>query len=236
LRRSRYRGAVSDADPNPGPGEATASAYPGPRPAPYGSGPYATPPQLPAAPERPLVEMADVWTALLGIVGVLLVGVVATFVWIWVSPRVLAVKDAKGGVALSQPYPKGFVGADVTFLLVTLVAGVLCAVIAALVARHRGLAVSVAMAAGGILASLMVAWLGRWLTGGPLSRWVDDAAVGSHHLFIQLQSRPFVVAWPVVALLITFAVALATGGRARADARRQAGMNGPAKPVKPPAA
>lgn len=181
------------------------------RPAPYGQSPYASP-AYPAPPlQQPAVELADVWTAILGTIGVLLVGVLATFVWVWVAPRVVAVKDAKGGVSLSGGDPKGFAGADVTFLFVTLGAGVLCAAIAALVARHRGLAVSVAMAVGGVLSSLMVAWLGRWLTGGPLHRWAAHASVGTHHLFIQLQTRPFIVAWPVIALVITFAVALATG-------------------------
>jgi hypothetical protein len=154
-----------------------------------------------------------VWTVLLGTISVLLVGIAATFVWVWVSPRLIAAKDAKGGVSLAAPESKAFAGADVKFLFVTVAAGILCGVVAALVARHRGLAVSVAMASGGILASLMVAWGGRWLTGGPLGRWADHASVGSHHLFIQLQTRPFIMAWPVVALLITFLVALATPDR-----------------------
>lgn len=157
--------------------------------------------------------MADVWTALLGTVFVLIVGVLATFLWVWLAPHAVAVKDAKGGVSLSAPETKSFAGADVVFLFVTVGAGALCAVVAAIVARHRGLAVSVAMGGGGLLASLMVAWLGRWFTGGPIHQWADHVSVGSHQLYLQLQTRPFVVAWPVVALLITFVVALATQDR-----------------------
>lgn len=160
-----------------------------------------------------MFERADLWTTLLGTVAVLIVGVIATFIWVWIAPRAIAAKDAKGGVSLSVPETRAFVGADVTYFFVTLGAGVLCALVAATVARHRGLAVSIAMAGGGILSSLMVAWLGRWLTGGPLHRWADHASVGSHHLYLQLQTRPFIVAWPVVALLITFVVALATQDR-----------------------
>ena len=59
----------------------------------------------------------------------------------------------------------------------------------------------------------MVAWLGRWVTGGPIHRWAANVPVGSHELYLQLQTRPFVVAWPVVALVITFVVALATQDR-----------------------
>jgi hypothetical protein len=233
-----YGDEVSDAGPTPQwrspwdpaqhPGEQASpwtpntDAYSGPRPAPYGSDPYAAPAYQPAPVERPVVELADVWTAILGTVGVLLVGVLATFVWVWVAPRVIAVKDAKGGVSLASGESKAFAGADVTYLFVTLGAGILCAVVAALVARHRGLAVSVAMGGGGIVASLMVAWLGRWLTGGPLHRWADHASVGSHQLFIQLQTRPFIVAWPMIALAITFAVALANAERRSAASPHQA--------------
>jgi hypothetical protein len=210
---------VSDVDPHqPNPG--LTGAYPGPRPAPYGVNPYATPTGAAvggaeAERERPLIEMADVWTALLGTIAVLVVGVVATFVWVWVAPRATAIKDAKGGVSLTQPETKAFAGADATYFFVTLGAGLLCGLIAALVARHRGLAVTVALGGGGILSSLMVAWLGRWLTGGALTRWAGDASTGSHDFFIQLQTRPFVVAWPIAALVVTFFVALATSNRAR---------------------
>lgn len=222
-----YGVRVSDSDPTPqsrrrweSPDPASPQlqgAYPGPRPVPYGSDPYAPAHGLGPVVQRPVIELADVWTALLGTVAVLIVGVIATFVWIWVAPHATAIKDAQGGVSLAAPESKAFAGADVMFLFVTAGAGAVCALVAALVARHRGLAVSVAMAAGGILSSFMVAWLGRWITGGPIHRWADHVSVGSHQLFIQLQTRPFVVAWPVVALVITFVVALATQDRPADD-------------------
>jgi hypothetical protein len=164
-----------------------------------------------------LFERADLWTTLLGTIAVLIVGLIATLIWIWIAPRAIAVKDAKGGVSLSVPETKAFVSADVSYFFITLGAGVLCALIAAIVARHRGLAVAIAMAGGGILSALMVAWLGRLLTGGPLTRWADHASVGSHHLYLQLQTRPFIVAWPVAALVITFVVALVTQDRPAVD-------------------
>lgn len=185
------------------------------RPAPYGPDPYATPVEFPAPPKQPIFDRADLWTVILGTIGVLLVGVVATFVWVWIAPRATVVRDASGGVSLANAETKAFAGADVTFLFVTLVAGAVCAGIAAVVARHRGLAVTIAMAGGGLLSSLMVAWCGRWLTGGPFAHWVAHTSTGTHHLFIQLQTRPFIVAWPFVALVITFIVALATQDRGR---------------------
>lgn len=220
LSGSHYGVRVSDSDPTPqsrqrwespdsGPPQ-WQSAYPGPRPVPYGSDPYAPAHGFGPVAQRPIVELADVWTALLGTVAVLIVGVIATFVWIWLAPHATAIKDAQGGVSLAVPETKAFAGADVMYVFVTGGAGAVCALVAALVARHRGLAVSVAMAGGGILSALMVAWLGRWITGGPIHRWADHLPAGSHQLFIQLQTRPFIVAWPVVALIVTFVVALAT--------------------------
>jgi len=204
---------VSDAGPRE-PNGAWSGGYPSPRPAPYGVSPYATPGRGDEEPDRPLVEMADVWTALLGTVGVLIVGVIATFIWVWVAPRAVAVKDAKGGVSLLVPETKAFAGADSTYFLVTVGAGLLCGAVAAIVARHRGLAVTVALGGGGLLSALMVAWLGRWLTGGPLLRWASHASTGNHDLYIQLQTRPFIMAWPIAALVVTFFVALATANRA----------------------
>jgi hypothetical protein len=208
---------VSDADPTssrPEDSEPSTDAYPDPRPAPYGSSPYAIGPvpwnPLPEPVPRPLVEMADVWTTLLGTVGVLVVGVLASVVWVWLAPRVMAVRDAKGGVSLVDGSTKAFAGADVWFLFVTAAAGVLCGLIAAVVARHRGLAVSVAMAVGGIAAALLTAFLGRMFTGGPLLYWASHVATGNHRLFIQLSTRQYLVAWPMAALAVTFVVALLT--------------------------
>jgi hypothetical protein len=200
-------------------------AYPGPRPVPYGSSPYAQPPAQPvdAVPDEPLFGRADLWTVILGTVGVLLVGVVATFVWVWLAPRAMATRDASGSVSLLEPETKAFAGADVTFLVVTVVAGLVCGVLAAIVARHRGLAVTVAMGGGGVLAALMVAWCGRFLTGGPLGSWARHGPTGSHELFIQLQARPFIMAWPIAALAVTFVVALASRDRAAGSAEPRHG-------------
>lgn len=197
-------------------------AYPGPRPALYGSSPYAEPAREADEPEpsEPLFDRADLWTVILGTIGVLLVGVVATFVWVWLAPRATAVRAAGGDVTLAHPETKAFAGADVTFLFVTVAAGLLCGVLAAIVARHRGLAVTVALGGGGLLASLMVAWGGRFITGGPLGTWARHTSTGSHALFIQLQARPFIMAWPIAALIVTFLVALAAHDRVRRSSNR----------------
>jgi hypothetical protein len=190
-------------------------AYSEPRPMPYGSSPYAVTAN-PAtvvdaeAPRRPLIELPDVWTALLGTIGVSLLGLAAGFLWVWLAPRAMGVADGEGKSGLLNPETKAFAGADVTFLLIGIGAGLICAVAAALVARHRGVGVSVAMAVGGTLGSLLAAWLGQTLSGGPEHRWAAHMTAGTHHYFIELGTRQFLMAWPVVALAVTFLVALLT--------------------------
>jgi hypothetical protein len=212
-----YGDEMSDADvtvPTPPEEPHSTVAYPEPRPAPYGSSPYATEaPQLSASTiggQRPIVELADIWTALLGTVAVVFVGLLATIVWVVTAPRAMAVKNAQGGVSLVSPLTKAFAGADVYYLLITIVAGVLCGLAGAAVARRRGLAVSVAVAGGGILAALLVAWVGRWFTGGPLLHWAHRVPPGTHRLYIELQTRQFIVGWPIAALAVTFIVGLLT--------------------------
>ena len=190
------------------------SAYPQPRPMPYGSSPYAVTVQVPAADsaarERALVEPPDVWTALLGSIGVASLGVLAGFVWLWLAPRALTTSDGNGHSSLLNPSTKAFAGADVTFLFIGIGAGLICGVGAAILARHRGLAVSVAMGVGGTLASLIAAWIGRALSGGPNNYWLHHATAGNHRFFLELATRPYLMAWPVTALIVTFIVAMAT--------------------------
>jgi hypothetical protein len=185
---------------------------------PYGSSPYAVtvnsttfPPATVTHP--PLFELADLWTAILGTVFVIPLGVVAGFVWLWLAPRAMVSADGKGGAGLLDPETKAFAGADVTFLFITVVAGLLCGIVAALLARHRGVAVSVALAAGGTIAALLAAWIGRTLTGGPAAHWAHHVSAGNHRFFIELTTRQYLVAWPLAAVLVTFVVALATPDR-----------------------
>jgi hypothetical protein len=210
-----YGEAVSD-QPSEQPAQPT-SAYPEPRPMPYGSSPYAVTVPTPApdaeAPQRAVVEPADLWTALLGTVGVTLLGVLAGFIWLWLAPRAMTTSDGKGHSSLVNPSTKAFAGADVTFLFIGVGAGLICGIVAAILARHRGLAVSVAMGVGGTLASLIAAWIGRALSGGPNNYWLNHATAGDHRFFVELATRPYLMAWPVTALVVTFVVAMVTPDR-----------------------
>jgi hypothetical protein len=185
-----------------------AAAYAGSRPAPYGSAPYAD--AAPPAPPRTrrLFEMADLWTAVLGTIAVVAVGAIAGLIWFAIAPRAAAVRN-NASYGTIDPYTKAFVRDDVTFLAVTLVAGVLCAIVAALIARHRGVAVAVSMAVGGFGASYLAGWLGRYLTGGPALHWADHTSVGDHRYFIEVTDRQFLLGWPLAALVVTFLIALA---------------------------
>jgi hypothetical protein len=189
-------------------------AYSQPRPMPYGSSPYAltvTPGADAQVRSRSLIGLADVWTAVLGTVAVILVGVVAGFLWVWIAPRPHGVVAAGSGKSIQfDSANKVFAAADVTFLFIGVGAGLLCGIVASILARRRGVAVSVAMAVGGTLASLLAAFIGRALSGGPQDYWLARASVGPHRYFIELTTRRFLVGWPIAALLVVFVVGLFT--------------------------
>ncbi|MBX6370977.1 MAG: hypothetical protein IRZ02_01800 [Acidothermus sp.] len=182
--------------------------YPGPRPAPYRS----DVPQA-AEPARPLLEPADYWTALLGTLALLPLGVFAALIWVALAPRATASVTASHQVSIVGSEPRAFVAADMTFLFIAVVAGVLCGGIAMLLGRHRGTAVAVAMAAGGVGASYLMSWLGMWISGGPAHRWAAEATAGTHHYFLQLQAQPFLMAWPLIAVLVVLVVSVVTEKR-----------------------
>jgi hypothetical protein len=204
------RPALSAVPPLPVTNGATpaAAAYAGTRPTPYGSAPYVDVAEAPPGPPRRLFEMADLWTALLGTVAVIAVGVVAGLIWYAIAPRAAAVRN-NTSYGTIDPYTKAFVRDDVLFLVITLLAGVLCAAVAALIARHRGVAVAVSMAVGGFAAAYLAAWIGRYLTGGPGTTWADHTSVGNHRYFISLTDRQFLIGWPLAALVVTLLLALA---------------------------
>ena len=184
---------------------------------PYGSSPYAltvAPGSDARARGRSPIGLADVWTALLGTLAVIPVGVVAAFLWLWIAARPHGVVSASGGKSVQfDSANKVFASADVTFLFIGVGAGLLCGIVASILARHRGVAVSIAMALGGTLASLLAAFIGRALSGGPQDHWLARASVGPHRYFIELTTRRFLVGWPIAALLVVFVVGLFTPDR-----------------------
>jgi hypothetical protein len=200
------RRALSAVPPLPGVSPA-AAAYAGTRPTPYGSAPYAGAVDAVPPPARRIFEMADLWTAVLGTVAVVVVGVVAGLIWYAVAPRAAAVRNTTT-FGTVDPYTKAFVRDDIVFLVITVIAGLLCGVVAMLIARHRGVAVAIAMALGGFIAAYLAAWLGRYITGGPALHWADHTSVGKHPYFIALTDRQFLLGWPLAALLVTFVTAL----------------------------
>ena len=192
-------------------------AYSQPRPIPYGSSPYAVtvaPSADARVPSRSVIGLADIWTAVLGTIAVIPVGVIAGFLWLWIAPRPHGVVSAGNGKSVQfDSANKVFASADVTFLFIGVGAGLLCGIVASILARRRGVAVSVAMAVGGTLASLLAAFIGRALSGGPQDYWLARASVGPHHYFIELTTRRFLVGWPLAALLVVFVVGLFTPDR-----------------------
>ena len=141
------------------------------------------------------------------------VGVIAGFLWLWTAARphgVVSVSANGGKIVVFDSANKVFASADVTFLFIGVGAGLVCGIVASILARHRGVAVSIAMAGGGTLASLLAAFIGRALSGGPQNHWLARASVGPHHYFIELTTRQFLVGWPIAALVVVIVVGLFT--------------------------
>jgi len=132
----------------------------------------------------------------------LLLGAPAGLLWSAVSPRLTVVLAAG-----KEPSPQGlegkaFIGADGSFVVVCLLAGVLCGVLAWFAARRSGPWTVVALVVGGLLAAKVAAVVGvRPGKSAVMAALHDPKATGTVELFLRLRTPWSVVAWPVGALM-----------------------------------
>jgi hypothetical protein len=162
-------------------------------PAGYGSGPEEDGPGI-----RTELREAAVVTLAMTVAGLLL-GVL----WWWLAPHVPLVSDSST-VYLKDTEGEQAIGVDGTFTLLALAFGLAAAVLVFLWRRRGGIALIVALTAGGILGSL-VAWrLGIWL--GPTQDVVAHAKeAGKGVTFdapLELGAKGAMLAWSVSALLV----------------------------------
>ena len=156
----------------------------------------------------------DVPRALVVVAVTVLLGSPAGLLWAVVAPR-LRVTVGAGG-ELSTPdleASKAFIGADGSYLLVMLGAGILCGVLAWLFARQAGPWTVLALAVGGYLAALVAARVGlqpgshtalEALRPGSSYRGSFDLFLGArnpHGTGLHLRAPLAAVGWPVGALL-----------------------------------
>jgi hypothetical protein len=124
--------------------------------------PFAPPPPLPRA-ERAATPgrwRSDVPRAIAVLVGSVLLGAPAGLLWAQVAPRLRVTVTDKGLDYPDLEGTKAFIGADGSYVLVMLGAGLLCGLVGWLVARKAGPWTVAALAVGGFLAALVGARVG----------------------------------------------------------------------------
>ncbi|MFI5682622.1 AAA family ATPase [Streptomyces sp. NPDC051636] len=151
-------------------------------------------------------------------VAVALGGVLLGLLWWWLAPHVPLVADQVGKswvVYLKESEGEQAIGVDGTFTLLALAFGVLSAVVVFLVRRRGGVPLVVALAVGGVLASVLAWRLGVWL--GPEKDVIAHAkSVGKGVTFsapLKLGAKGALLAWSVGALVVHMGLTALFGPR-----------------------
>ncbi|HEU0132402.1 MAG TPA: hypothetical protein VFQ85_15570 [Mycobacteriales bacterium] len=157
--------------------------------------------------ERLRAWRAPVTTGAMTAAVVVLLGAPVAFLWRWLAPTAVILHTASGPQP-AAPESNQVFATDGWFALVTLGVGVVVGVGAFLALRRRGPAVPVGLAAGGLLAALVTAAVGRRLVVDRLL--YDYCRRPDLHCFVydgtlRLHALAAVVVWPVAALM-TFAL------------------------------
>ncbi|MEU5250227.1 AAA family ATPase [Streptomyces longwoodensis] len=185
-----------------------------PPPGPYGYGaqvPHDGGPQEPGL----LTELRDaaVVTVLVTVLGVLL-----GLLWVWLAPRVPLVGDVVDGgwvVYLKDTEGEQAVGADGTFTLLGLGFGAVTAAAVFLWRRRGGVPLVVALALGGLFASLIAWRIGLWL--GPTDDVLTHAkSVGKGVTFsapLKLGAHGALLAWSMAAMVVHLGLTALFGPR-----------------------
>lgn len=158
-----------------------------------------------AAPyERPLRLLEDLTTAVVTAVFVALSGAIAGLIWAAIAPK-LAVGRAIAGAEVAF---KAQVGADVSFLAVTVVAGVLCAAVATIGFRASGPGLVTGLAAGGLTAAFIADRVGylversATLTAIHAAGVAHPSGLGVSLLDFRVRALGVVTGWPIAAVVV----------------------------------
>lgn len=142
----------------------------------------------------------DLRTAGLLVAVCILLGAPVGLLWSTIAPR-LQVQLGPDGPAAQGLEGKAFIGADGSFLLVVLAAGVLTGVLAWLLARRAGPWTVLGLLVGGLLAAKVAAVVGVRPGKAHVQALLHDPmAHGSVQLFLKLRAPWVLVGWPVGAL------------------------------------
>ena len=146
-------------------------------------------------------------------------GVPVGLLWEWLAPRERVRVAGDGAVAFVGAGGDLFVGADLLFVLLTAIAGLLCGATAHRATVRSGWPVALGVTLGGVLAALLAARIGEALGSGPLVYSggrlapADGAPLpagtsGVLPVSLQLRATAAVVVLPLVAVLTDLALHL----------------------------
>ncbi|WP_069811833.1 hypothetical protein [Streptomyces sp. TP-A0874] len=143
------------------------------------------------------------WVAL----GVTVAGVLLGLLWLWLAPKIPLVSNGKV-VYFQNTEGEEAIGADGTFVLLALGFGVISGAVVFLCARSGGVALVVALALGGVLASV-IAW--RFgIAFGPDNDVARHARqVGKGVVFdapLELRAKGALLVWPLAAMAVHLAL------------------------------
>jgi hypothetical protein len=174
-------------------------------------GPY-LPPRPPEDWEAPLQWPHDGYVALLTGVLVVLLGPPVGLLWSNLAPKLALAKVVAGA---EGPF-KSMVGADAWFLLVSALAGVLCAVVA-VAARGDGPGVVVGLAVGGLAAAFIADRVGYLAARGHTLKVIHDLGLtpGQFQIdvFFKVRALGVLVAWPLASVVVHAAIVAFRGRR-----------------------
>ncbi|MEU5806978.1 hypothetical protein [Streptomyces sp. NPDC047718] len=170
------------------------------------SEPVTTPPPVeppPARPAAPGVTAGDVrdGAAVALVVGAS--GALLGLLWAWLAPRAQYVSNGQA-VFLRNTESEARIGADGTFLLLSLGMGVLAAVLLFLWRRRGGVPQVIGLGIGSCAAAWLGMRTGEWL-GGSGDVAAAAAAAGKGVPFdapLELLAYGVLLAWPMTALLV----------------------------------
>jgi hypothetical protein len=172
----------------------------------------------------------------IGVVTTLVIAVLglpAGLLWTVVAPRTTYV-IAAGQAVVGDPETQTLIAADGWFAVLTAAAGLLCGVVAYVLAgRLRELGLLAALGIGGTAASLLAWWVGTLVGRSAFQHEVRTARAGTAAKgTLDLHATGVIIAWPLLALVVFGLLeALDVARRERRlPAPRYAGGGGPGEP------
>jgi hypothetical protein len=161
-------------------------------------------------------------------------GVPAGLLWTVVAPRTTYV-IAGGKAFLGDPESQTLIAADGWFAALTAVAGLLCGIVAYVLAgRLRELGLLGALGVGGTAAGLVAWWVGSLIGRSAFEHQVRTARDGTAaKSALDLHAAGVVIAWPLIALVVFGLLEALDVARRESRGRAAAGYSGDGGPGQP---